>query len=111
MVINKKNLVCYTSNRIVDYIAVQNSRVCQADQSQITRNFEIGPLPNVNRVLFVISSSYFFLMDFFNFSNRLHLRSGIWKNVKIYLRLFFTKFKTPQNHTINSTNYLLHFFF
>ena len=38
---------------MVDYIPVQNSRNCRADKSQIAHYFEIGPLPNVNRALFV----------------------------------------------------------
>ena len=50
----------FSHNRLVNYIAVQIPRVCRADLSQVARYFEIGPLPNINQTLFVISNHIVF---------------------------------------------------
>ena len=76
---------------MLDYIAVQNSRVCRTGKSQIAHCFEIGPLPNVNQVLFVISNIQMFCFCFNWLITFYHYRS-----IKKSFHLNIT-FKTKPN--------------
>ena len=105
-----------TNNRMVDYIAVQNSCVCRA---KLISNFPLlwNRPASKCKVLFVISNirMYFLICFYFNWLITFYNNRTIKNNCSIWILLLkeniymLTLFKNffpncPQSHAINSTN-------